>query len=69
MKLNHGRYIREPAEGSDFSQPLWNNILIKIENKPVIYRSWYIINVRHVNELLEGFGLFISPAELIAEYV
>ena len=49
-------YVREPAEASDFlSQPLWNNILIEIENKPVFYRSWF-------DDFVDEFVLFMSPA-------
>ena len=37
-------YVQETVEASDIlSQPLWNNVLnIKIENKSVFYKSWYI---------------------------
>jgi len=36
-------YVQETVEASDIlSQPLWNNVFIKIENKSVFYKSWYI---------------------------
>ena len=36
-------YVQETVEASDIlSQPLWNNVFIKTENKSVFYKSWYI---------------------------
>jgi len=40
-------YVQETVEASDLlSQPLWNNVFIKIENKPVFYKAWYTKNLR-----------------------
>ena len=61
-------YVREPAQASDLlSQPLWNNVFIRIENKPVFYRSWYVKNLRYVNDLVES-GLLMSPTKLINKF-
>ena len=62
-------YVREPVEARDFlSQPLWNNVFIKIENKPVFYKSWYMKNLRYVNDLVDESGFFLSPTELISKF-
>lgn len=62
-------YVREPVEASDFlSQPLWNNVFIKIDNKPVFYKSWYMRNLRYVNDLVDESGCFLSPTEIINKF-
>ena len=62
-------YVQETVEASDIlSQPLWNNVFIKIENKPVFYKSWYIKNLRYVNDLVDESGVFMSPTELIKKF-
>ena len=62
-------YVREPAQASDvLSQPLWNNVFIRIENKPVFYRSWYVKNLRYVNDLVDESDLLMSPTELINKF-
>ena len=45
------------------SQPLWNNVFTKIENKSVFYRSQYIKNLCYVNDLVDESGSF-SPIVL-----
>ena len=50
------------------SQPLWNNVFIKIENKSVFYKSWYIKNLCYVNDLVDESGVFMLPTELINEF-
>ena len=62
-------YVQETVEASDIlSQPLWNNVFIKIENKSVFYKSWYIKNLRYVNDLVDESGVFMSPTELINKF-
>ena len=62
-------YVQETVEASDIlSQPLWNNAFIKIENKSVFYKSWYIKNLRYVNDLVDESGVFMSPTELIKKF-
>ena len=59
-------HVQETAEASNLlSQPLWNNVFIKIENKSVFYKTWYIKNLRFVNDLVDESGIFMSPTELI----
>ena len=50
------------------SQPLWNNVFIKIENKSVFYKSWYIKNLCYVNDLVDESGVFMLPTELINKF-
>ena len=62
-------YVQDFVEASDLlSQPLWNNVSIKIENKPVFYKTWYLKNLRYVNDLIDEFGVFMSPTELINKF-
>ena len=57
-------YVQETVEASDIlSQPLH-----KIENKSVFYKSWYIKNLRYVNDLVDESGVFMSPTELIKKF-
>ena len=59
-------YIQETVEASDrLSQPLWNNVFNKMENKSVFYKSWCIKKLRYVNDLVDESGVFMSPTELI----
>lgn len=43
-------------------------MFIKIENKYVWYKSWYIKNLRYVNDLVDESGVFMSPTELIYKF-
>ena len=62
-------YVQDFVEASDLlSQPLWNNVSIKIENKPVFYKTWYLKKLRYVNDLVDEFGVFMSPTELINKF-
>ena len=62
-------YVQETVEARDLlSQPLWNNVFIKIENKSVFYTSWYMKNLRYVNDLVDESGVFMSPTELINKF-
>ena len=56
-------YVQEFVEASDLlSQPLWNNVFIKIENtgKLVFYKTWYLKNLCYVNDLVDEFGIFVT---------
>ena len=62
-------YVQDFVEASDLlSQPLWSNVSIKIENKPVFYKTWYLKNLSYVNDLVDEFGVFMSPTELIDKF-
>ena len=62
-------YVQETVEARDLlSQPLWNNVFIKIENKSVFYTSWYMKNLRYVNDLVDESDVFMSPTELINKF-
>ena len=62
-------YVQDFVEASDLlSQPLWNNAFIKIENKSVFYKTWHLKNLRYVNDLVDEFGVFMSPTELINKF-
>ena len=62
-------YVQETVEASDLLlRPLSNNVFIKIENKPVFYKTWYTKNLRYVNDLVDESGVFMSPAELIDKF-
>ena len=41
---------------------------IRIENKPVFYRSWYVKHLRYVNDLVNESDLLMSPTELINKF-
>ena len=46
-------YVQETIEASDLlSQPLWNNVFSKIENKSVFYKSWYIKKIYATSMIL-----------------
>ena len=52
-------HVQETAEARDIlSQPLWNNVFFKIENKSVFYKLWYIKNLCYVNDLVDESTIF-----------
>lgn len=62
-------YVQEIVEASYLlSQPLWNHVFITIENKSVLYKSWYIKNLRYMNDLVDKSSAFMSPTELINKF-
>ena len=44
-------------------QPLWNNPLIKIDNKAIFFRTWNLKGIRFVNDILKADGSFLSYFE------
>ena len=38
------------------SAQIWHNSLIRIENKPIFYKSWFIAGVKDVKEILDTDG-------------
>ena len=46
------------------SLPLWHNSLIRIDNNPVFYQSWYSKGIRNVADLLKDRNVFLSLHEL-----
>ena len=56
-------------EASDLlAQPLSNNVFIKIKNKSMFYNTWYLKNLRYINDIVDEFGVFMSPTELIDNF-
>ena len=45
------------------SSSLWHNSLIKIDNRPVFYKSWYAKGVEHVAHLMKDSTTFLSYHE------
>ena len=54
---------------SFLTQSLWYNSLIRIMDKPVFYKSWYQMDISHVNQIVkEQPSTFLSPAEFESKY-
>ena len=45
------------------SLPPWHNFLIRTDNKPVFYQSWYSKGIRNVADLLKDRNAFLSLHE------
>ena len=45
------------------SSSLWHNSLIKVDNRPVFYKSWYAKGVKNVAHLMKDSTTFISYQE------
>jgi len=45
------------------SSSLWHNSRIKIDNRPVFYKSWYAKGVEHVAHLMKDSTTFLSYHE------
>ena len=41
-------------------QPLWKNSLICIDNKSILYNSWYKNGIMFINDLLNDDGGFLT---------
>ena len=50
------------------SLPLWHNSLIRIDNRPVYYKSWSCKGIQNVTDLLKDPNTFLSPHELQERY-
>ena len=48
--------------------PLWHNSLIRIDNRPVYYKSWSCKGIQNVTDLLKDPNTFLSPHELQERY-
>ena len=42
------------------SSPLWYNSLIRVENRPVFYKDWFLKGRRKVEHLMDDCGKFFS---------
>ena len=42
------------------SSPLWYNSLIRVENRPVFYKDWFLKGITKVEHLMDDSGKFIS---------
>ena len=38
------------------SSPLWYNLLIKVENRPVFYKDWFLKGITKVEHLMDDTG-------------
>ena len=50
------------------SLPLWHNSLIRIDNRPVYYKSWSCKGIQNVTDLLKDPNNFLSSHELQERY-
>ena len=50
------------------SLPLWHNSLIRIDNRPVYYKSWSCKGIQNVADLLKDPYTFLSSRELQERY-
>ena len=50
------------------SLPLWHNSLIRIDNRPVYYKSWSCKGIQHVTDLHKDPNTFSSSHELQERY-
>ena len=50
------------------SLPLWHNSLIRIDSRPVYYKSWSCKGIQNVTDLLKDPNTFLSPHELQERY-
>ena len=44
------------------SSPLWYNSLIRVENRPVFYKEWFLKGITKVEHLMDDSGKFLSLA-------
>lgn len=50
------------------SQSLWLNSLIRVGNKPIYYKTWYLQGILKVNDLMENGTRFLSFTEFKRRY-
>ena len=50
------------------SLPLWHNSLIRIDNRPVYYKSWSCKGIQNVTDLLKDPNNFLSSHGLQERY-
>ena len=51
-----------------FSTQIWHNSLIRIENRPFFYKSWFNAGVKEIRDLLDAEQNFISYNAFTAQY-
>ena len=51
-----------------FSTQIWHNSLIRIENRPFFYKSWFNAGVKEIRDLLDAEQNFISYNSFTAQY-
>ena len=44
------------------SSPLWYNSLRRVENRPVLYKDWFLKGITKVEHLMDDSGKFLSLA-------
>ena len=42
------------------SSPLWYNSLIRVENRPVFFKDWFLKGITNVEYLMDDSGKFLS---------
>ena len=42
------------------SSPLWYNSLLRVENRPVFYKDWFLKGITKVEHLMDDSGKFLS---------
>ena len=50
------------------SSPLWQNSLIRIQNKPVFYKDWLVKGITHVKHFMDESSNFFSLAAFQIKY-
>ena len=51
------------------SAQIWHNSLIRIENKPILYKSWFTQGMKNVKNLLnKGRNSILSYTTVISKY-
>ena len=73
LKCLHGKKLALYSykdNNLDFtSAQIWHNCLIRIENKPIFYKSWFIAGVKDVKDILDTDGnSILSYAAFTAKY-
>ena len=43
-----------------WSSPLWYNSLVRVENRPVFYKDWFLKGITKVEHLMDDSGKFLS---------
>jgi len=51
-----------------WSSPLWHNSLIRVENRPVLFRDWLLKGMTKVEHLMDDSAKFVSLSLLSKLY-
>ena len=50
------------------SQPIWYNSLIRIQNTPVFYKSWFESGIQFISDIINDDGTFLDYREFARRY-